>query len=160
MLELFALRYLANGRNATLAYQDTHPKVTKRSAGVCGSQWLKDARVQAIIHKEIEAQKLRLRMDADEALIGISNMGRGDIRRLYDGEGNLLPIKLWPEDVADCVKGLKPTAFGWQLVLYDKLKARELMAIAGGKLRQGVDHKHVFDHASYLGAEPPPGDEG
>lgn len=158
--ELFALRYLANGRNATHAYQDTHPRCTVKTAGVEGSKLLKNPRVEAIIHREIEAQRQRLRMDADEALIGISNHARGDIRRLYDENGNLLPVKLWPDDIADCVKALRQVpGGGWQLILYDKLRARELMAIAGGKLRQGVDHAHRFDHAKYLADEPPLGDE-
>lgn len=158
-LELFALRYLANGRNATLAYMDTHPRVKRTTAAAEGSKLLRNPKVEAIVHREVEAQRARLRMEADEALIGISNLGRSDIRRLYDEQGNILPIKLWPDDVADCVKAVQPTPTGWKLVLYDKLKARELMAIAGGKLRNQHDHKHTFDHAKYLGAEPPAGDD-
>jgi hypothetical protein len=158
-LELFALRYLANGRNATDAYQDSHPRCSRRTAGREGSRLLKNPKVEALIDAEIQARKQRLRMEADEALEGISNMGRADIRRLYDQNGNILPIKLWPDDIADCVKGLQPTPFGWKLVLYDKLKARELMAIAGGKLRQQVDHRHTFDHAAFLRDVPPAGDD-
>ena len=41
----------------------------------------------------------------------------------------------------------------------DKLKALQLMAIAGGKLQQKFDHAHKFDHLLCLGAEPPVGDD-
>jgi hypothetical protein len=158
-LELFALRYLANGRNATLAYAETHPRAKKTTCMTQGSMLLRHPKVEAILHRETEARRQRLRMEADEALVGISMHARGDIRRLYDEHGHILPIKLWPDDIADCVKGIKPTPNGWQLILYDKLRARELMAIAGGKLRQAVDHTHSFDHARYLADEPPEGDE-
>lgn len=157
--ELFALRFLANGRNATDAYMDTHPRAKRSTAGTEGAKFLKDPRVKVIVDREIQARKARLSMDADEALEGISNIARADIRRLYDENGNILPVKLWPEDLMKVVKTLKPTPFGWQLVLYDRLKSYELMAIAGGKLRQQVDHKHTFDHARYLMDVPPPGDE-
>lgn len=157
--ELFALRFLANGRNATDAYMDTHPRAKRSTAGTEGAKFLKDPRVKVIVDREIQARKARLSMDADEALEGISNIARADIRRLYDANGNILPVKLWPEDLMKVVKTLKPTPFGWQLVLYDRLKSYELMAIAGGKLRQQVDHKHTFDHARYLMDVPPPGDE-
>jgi hypothetical protein len=29
------------------------------------------------------------------------------------------------------------------------------MAIAGGELKQRADHKHTFDYAAFVGAEPP-----
>ncbi len=158
-LELFALKYLANDRNGTDAYMETHPKAKRTTARTEGARLLTDPRVQRILHREIQARKERLQMDADEALAGISNIARADIRRLYDEAGNILPVKLWPEDLMPVVKELAPTPFGWKLKLYDRLKAFELMAIAGGKLRQQVDHKHTFDHARYLMDVPPPGDE-
>ncbi|MEQ1934674.1 MAG: terminase small subunit, partial [Fimbriimonadaceae bacterium] len=158
--ELFALEYLANGYNATAAYKATHPRCrSAKAATVEGHRTLVNPRVQQFIQREIEARKQRLRMDADEALEGITRIARGDIRRLFDDQGNVLPINLWPENVADCVKGLQPTPFGWKLVLYDKLRAFELMAIAGGKLKQRHEHKREFDHAALLGAEPPVDDE-
>ena len=97
-------------------------------------------------------------MDADEALEAITRHARGDIRKLFKNN-RLLPISEWPEDVADCVKAIKPTPFGTAIVFYDKLKACELMAIAGGKLRQKFDHAHKFDHLLCLGADPPVSDD-
>lgn len=98
-------------------------------------------------------------MDADEALEGITRHARADIGDIFDDAGKLPPIKQWPKDVRDAVKAIKPTPFGVALVMYDKLKARERMAIAGGELKQRHEHTHTFDHAAYLGAEPPAGDE-
>ena len=156
--ELFALEYLVNGYNATAAYKATHPRCTQRTAEVNGSRLLRKAEVAAFIEREKNERKQRLRMEADEALEGITRIARADIRRLFDDHGNVLPITLWPEDIADCVKALKPTPFGVTIVMYDKLKALELMAIAGGELKPQHQYKHTFDHAAYLAAEPPAGD--
>lgn len=67
-------------------------------------------------------------MDGDEALEGITRHARADIGRLFK-DGKLLPIDQWPADVRDSVKSIKPTPFGVAIVMYDKLKARELMAL-------------------------------
>ena len=98
------------------------------------------------------------RFERRTALEGITRHARGDIRKLFKNN-RLLPISEWPDDVADCVKAIKPTPFGTAVVFYDKLKALELMAIAGGKLQQKFDHAHKFDHLLCLGAEPPVGDD-
>jgi terminase small subunit-like protein len=93
-----------------------------------------------------------------EALETITRHARGDIRKLFKNN-RLLPISEWPEDVADCVKAIRPTRFGTAIVFYDKLKACELMAIAGGKVQHKFDRAHKFDHLLCLGAEPPVGDD-
>ena len=77
-----------------------------------------------------------------------------------DDAGKLLSVDQWPDDIADCVKTMKrlPNG-GFSLQLYDKLKARELMAIAGGELKPRANHRHTFDYAAFVGAEPPDGDD-
>jgi phage terminase small subunit len=157
--QLFALEYLANGHNATAAYRAVHPKChSNNAAAVQGHRLLRKPKVAAFIQREQNARSARLRMDADEALEAITRHARGDIRKLFKNN-RLLPISEWPEDVADCVKAIKPTRFGTAIVFYDKLKACELMAIAGGKLQQKFDRAHKFDHLLCLGAEPPVGDD-
>jgi hypothetical protein len=74
-------------------------------------------------------------------------------------DGTLIPVDQWPEEIADAVKAIKHTPFGPTTVMYSKLRALELMAIAGGELKQKHERKHAFDLAAYLGAEPPAEDE-
>lgn len=156
--QLFALEYLSNGLNATAAYRSTHPRAKQRTAEVEGSKLLRKPEVDAFIAKETKERKARLQMDGDESLESITRIARGDIRRLFK-DNKLLPLADWPDDAADCVKSIKPTPFGTAIVLHDKLKARELMAVATGKLRTKVDAKVQFDPAEYLGSEPPAGDD-
>lgn len=155
--ELFALEYLANGYNATAAYKATHPGCAQRTAEVNGSRLLRNAEVSAKIEHEKSERQQRLRVDADEALLGISNIARADIRRLFRSDGSVLPMCLWPTDVADAVKDLRTTPFGVELKFHDRLKALELIAIATGALKQPRSGAPPFDHAALLGAEPPPG---
>lgn len=157
--ERFALEYLANGYNATRAYLSAHPKAKDRTGHVEGGRLLRKPSVAAFIEVEQQARKRRLQMDGDEALEAITRHARADIRRLYGKDSRLLPIAEWPDDAADAVKSVKPGTRGTAITLFDKLKARELMAIAGGKLHVKHDHVHSFDHAKYLGAEPPKGDD-
>lgn len=155
---LVALEYLANGHNAAAAYRSVHPTCSQHTADVNGSRLLRKAEVCAFVEREQKARKKRLRMDADEALEGITGHARADIRKLFK-DGKPIPVDQWPEEIADAVKAIKHTPFGPAIVMYDKLRAGELMAIAGGELKQRHEHKHAFDHASYLAGEPPAGDD-
>ncbi len=156
--ELFCLEFLRNGENAKRAYMATHPKAKERTAEVEGSKFLRKPEIKDFIDKERAERKKRLRMDGDEALDAITRIARGNPRALFKNN-RLLPIDEWPEDALDCVKAIKPTPFGTALTFYDKLRARELLAVADGKLRQKVDHLHAFDHIAFLGAEPPEGED-
>lgn len=156
--QLFALEYLKNGLNATGAYKAVHPRCSQRTAEANGYKLLRKTEVAAFIRDETEKRKARLQMEGDEALEGLTRIGRADIRRLYRNN-RLLPISEWPDLEGDCVKSLKPTPFGTQVVMHDKMRARELMAINAGKLKLNHTMTHKFDHAAYLGAEPPKGDD-
>lgn len=155
---LFALEYLTNGHNATAAYQATHPQAKRSTCGVEGHKRLKKPLIAAFIKQQMAEREQRLIMEADEALAGITLHARSDIRKLFKG-GKLLPIAEWPNDIAHCVKAIKPGQHGTTLVLYDKLDALKTMAINGGKLRAEIKHEHTFPHLELLGDEPPEGDD-
>lgn len=152
---IFALEYLTNGQNATEAYHKAHPQAKRSTCGVEGHKRLKKPRIAAFIKQQLAEREQRLIMEADEALAGITLHARADIRRLFK-EGRLLPIADWPNDIAHCVKSIKPGQHGTTLVLYDKLDALKTMAINGGKLRARIEHEHTFPHLELLGDEPPP----
>ena len=154
--ELFALEYLRNGHNATAAYKAAHPKCKNdNTAAVQAHRLLRKPKIAAFIQQEQKARKKRLRMEADEALEGITRHARADIGDAFGKDGRLMAIKDMPADVRDAIKSIKQTPSGPVIVMYDKLKARELMAIAGGELKQKHQHELAFDHAKYLADEPP-----
>jgi phage terminase small subunit len=151
----FALEYLID-RNGTRAYKSSHPRcASHNTAAVQASRLLRKPKVKAFIEQELGTRAARLQMSGDEALAYISIIARADIGDAYDEDGHVQPVHLWPESLRLAVKTLKPGPLGVTIVLHDKLKAAELMARAAGKLKDAVDLKHTFDHASYLSDEPP-----
>ena len=108
--ELFALEYLRNGHNATAAYKLVYSRCkNSNTAAVQAHRLLRKPKIAVFIQQEHDARTKRLRMDADEALEGITRHARGDIRKLFKNN-RLLPISEWPEDVADCVKAIEADA--------------------------------------------------
>jgi phage terminase small subunit len=65
-------------------------RCAQRTAEVNGSRLLRKAEISAFIESEKRARRQRLRMDADEALEGITRHARADIRKLFKN-GRLLP---------------------------------------------------------------------
>lgn len=150
----FILEYLSNGENATAAYLVVKPHVTRKTAAVEGWKLLRKPAIAAALERELRARWKRIKMDGDEALALISRDARADIAEAYDAAGNLLPVRMWPKRLRLSVRSIRPGKDGDQVTLNDSLKARELMAIAAGKLRTNVN-VNVFDLAKYLGDEPP-----
>lgn len=105
-------------------------------------------RVAAAVAKRLGTRLRTLQMDGDEALEGISRIGRADIRKVLDAEGNIRPIDSLDDETADAIQSIKvverrvpaPGGKGTEVEytkefrFYDKLRARELMAKAAGKL--------------------------
>ena len=159
ILETFALEYLANNMNSAAAYRAVHPRAGERTAATQGSEYLKRPEVKAILDRERKARRQRLQMDADEALERLARIGRADIRRFFRS-GCVIPLDQLPEEVTEAVKTFKVSADGAITIqLNDKLRALELLAINGGKLRTRFDQRITFDHAAYLGATPPIGED-
>jgi phage terminase small subunit len=152
----FVAEYLIDN-NGTRAWRATHPECKgDRAAAACASRALTDANVRGAVSAGRKAQHKRLQMEADEALMLISQDARADPTQLFDDDGQLLPIQQWPESVRRSLKSIKFKEHGIEVTMNDSLKARELMAQAGGKLKQ--QHVVEFDLGLYLGATPPEGD--
>lgn len=153
---LFALEYLID-RNGTRAYKASHPRCkSDNTAAVEAWRLLRKPKIMAFLERETRARVERLRMDGDEALTLISNDARADIGDLFDEKGELLPIHKWPESIRRSVKSIRHKPWGAiDVTLNDSLKARELMAIAGGKLKQRHDQNLTFDPVALLAAKTP-----
>lgn len=147
----FVLLYEAHGRNATEAYLALHPGVKRTTAAVEGCKILRNPKVRAELEAESKERFARLEMKADEALFRISETARIDPTDAYDEDGKLLPFRAWPEALRRAVKAIRADG---SFTLHDSMRAQELMAQAGGKLKAG-SLVLTFDHAKYLGAAPP-----
>lgn len=92
------------------------------------------------------------RIDGEQALDLIALSAKADISGAYDDEGKLRPVHEWPLELRMCVQEVKADG---SAKLLNPLKARELVAVAGGKIRQTLDVVH-FDHKAYLASKTGP----
>ena len=124
------------------------------TAAVEACRLLRDPNIRAAVDAKLAERHKRLEMKGDEAIALLSLTARADLREAYDETGKLLPFHQWPETLALAARAIKANG---DIILQDPLKARELMAVATGRLRSTVDHFHNFDHARYLaGLDDPP----
>jgi len=140
---------------AAKAYELAGYKVTGASHRANASRMLTRERVAAAIAALLTARVRALRiMDGDEALEGISNMGRIDIRKVFPPDSHIAKL---PADVADAIKAVTPNKYGYRIEMYDKLHARELMAKVDGRLKDTVKVEHTLEDILAMSNRPDPG---
>lgn len=118
---------------------------SKTSAKVIASRLLKDPRIKAaIVHRQgvLVNQALTATdvvnsrvMTGEEALERLTVFARADIGCVLDPED---PIAKLPADVRATVKSITPNRYGRRIELHDSMRATELLAKAGGKLKDIV----------------------
>jgi hypothetical protein len=102
------------------------------------------------LHREIVTQ-LRLRTSADAVRVRSRDRGTHAPTPLFDEQGNILLPHLWPDELANSVEAVDVKA--GKVKLASKSTARRIILEQTGKLKApSILH---FDHAAYLGAEPP-----
>jgi phage terminase small subunit len=147
--ELFVAEYLSNGGNGTKAYLAASGEdVQASTAAVEACRLLRNPKIRQLFDTQRAERLKRLEMVGDEAIALLSISARADIGDIYDEHGKFLPVHLWPDSIRLAVKAVRPKT--GEVVLHDGLKARELMAIAAGRLKTTLNVTHTFDHAKYL----------
>ncbi len=120
---------------------------SKDTANVIACENLSKPYLQAAIQKEMDKRAKRTEITQDRVLQELATIGFLDIRRAFDDEGNIIPIKDMPEDVARAIGGLDYMAFGddekgvtSKIKLIDKKGSLELM---GRHLKMFTDKVEV-----------------
>lgn len=147
--KVFALLWLANGGNATAAYNEAFGpgKRKPETTYVNASKLLSSAKVQAFLRGRETKVLQTIEATADEAMAAITRTLRLDPRMLLDDKGKPLAMKDWPDDVALVVKKVKADG---TVEFYDKMRAAELIAESHGKIKKKLDITLAFDHVKYL----------
>lgn len=153
--KIFALTYLANGGNATAAYNEAYPSTTRKPnvTHVNASKLLSSAKVKAFMLERGQKTLRTLEATAEEAMEAITRTIRLDPRAMLNAKGEPLPMKDWPDDVALVVKGIRKDG---SVQFYDKLRAAELIAESHGKIKKKLDIAVTFDHVAYLASKSRP----
>lgn len=82
---------------------------SERSARSIGQENLTKPDIQAAIQEKLAARSKRTEISQDRVLLEIARLAFNDPRRAYDENGNLLPVKDWPDEVAAAIKSVKVT---------------------------------------------------
>jgi len=103
--KLFADRYLID-QNATLAYKEVYSPKNDNVAAVEGSKLLRNPKVAEYITERQETLSNKLQITQEMVLEGYRKLAFYDIRKFYDENNALLPIKDLDEETAFALSGL------------------------------------------------------
>lgn len=92
--------------NGTEAYLRAGYKVTRKSAGVLASGLLANAQIRDKIDQRLQKIRDSREKESEAFLKHTMAVATSDIRQAFDQEGNLLPVHLWPDELALAVSGL------------------------------------------------------
>jgi hypothetical protein len=136
--------------NATRAYHLAGYKPGRANA----ARLLRKRRIQLEIADRFNERVVELTiMSGDEALTRISNVARSDIGKVLSPEH---PIAKLPPEVRAQIKSVTPIkGGGFKVEMYDALRAAEMMAKAGGKLKETVKLESSLED---IVAAVPPGE--
>lgn len=166
--KVFVEEYLKcwNGTKAARRAGYAHPSVQ-------ASRLLRNVKVQEVISKRLTEKS----MSADEVLIRLADMARGDIRNVVDlrDDGSWSIDWAAAEGKTHVIKSVRDTKHGLSVEMYDALSALEKIGRAHGLFRSvhehtgegggPIEHQHrlsdderLFRVRSLLGADEEDGD--
>lgn len=148
--EIFILEYVKDQNAARAARAAGY---SEHSAKEIGYEVLTRPHVKQRVLNEIAALKERVKLEADEILLGIKHLAVSDPRRLCNLEtGCVLPMKEWPDDIAQCVASFEViekfhpftgelTGYVKKFKLWDKPKSQENLGRNQGLFKDVQEHK-------------------
>ena len=80
---------------------------SKKSSDAQASRMLKNVKVKAFLDKEIQKRSIRTGITADKVLQELAKIAFHDIRRMYNEDGTLIPIKDLDDDTASTISSFK-----------------------------------------------------
>jgi phage terminase small subunit len=82
---------------------------SQKTANEQAARLLADVSIQAAIAERINDRSKRTEITQDRVLLEIARLAFNDPRKAFDEDGNLLPVKQWPDDVAAAISSIKVT---------------------------------------------------
>lgn len=103
--ELLFVNEWLKDENVSRAYLAAGFDCTERSASISGSQKLSDPRIRAYLSSVRESDDIRYELDRDAIIRETNRIALFDVRKLFDADGKLLPIKDLDDDTAAAISG-------------------------------------------------------
>ncbi len=80
---------------------------SEKAAHVQAGTLMKKPHVQAEIQRLMAERSKRTEITQDSVIREIAKLAFGDIRKLFDDQGALLPVQDWPDDIAPTVSSVE-----------------------------------------------------
>lgn len=93
--------------NATRAYLAANPGVKRTTAGAEGHKLLKNPEIAAAIAAQREYTASRIELSAERTMLEIARVAYFDPRKLFDAQGNPLPVTELDDHTAAAIAGLE-----------------------------------------------------
>jgi phage terminase small subunit len=103
--QLFVAEYLVDF-NATAAYQRAGYKAHARSAAVNAARLLTNADIAAEIEQKQQKLLQKVELTAEKVLQEVARIAFFDIRKMFDADGNPIPVHLLDSDTAAVIAGI------------------------------------------------------
>ena len=103
--QLFVAEYLVDF-NATAAYQRAGYKAHARSAAVNAARLLTNADIAAEIEQKQQKLLQKVELTAEKVLQEVARIAFFDIRKMFDADGNPIPVHLLDADTAAVIAGI------------------------------------------------------
>jgi phage terminase small subunit len=144
---IFITEYSLHGNGTRAA---TVAGVPEASAHVTASRWLKEPKVVAAIDEQRARLTAKLELTSERVLLELMRMAYYDPAKLYDENGQRIPVHLLDEDtrravasVEDETREAKDASIRTQYVkMADKKGAAELLGRYLKMFTDNVDHHH------------------
>lgn len=152
--EQFILEYLANGFNATRAAIAAGYK--KANADTQGSRLLANPKIAAVIAERTRQMCEKREITAERVLDEIAKMAYLDPRKLFTGDGDLIPVHLLGDDTAASIAGVEVSEIKDDGFVIGKLKKikiadkRGSLELLGRYLKLFTDK---VEHSGSLGVQ-------
>lgn len=136
----FVRAYLANGGNATDAYQTVHPKVTRGTAAVMGWRALRNPKIATLIRAAWHKVLAQRKIDVETVIGMVACEAEADVTQLYDAHGKMLPPHQWPRWMTHCIEAIDLREDGTgRIKLASQSQARKFLLELFGRTRTVAD---------------------
>lgn len=100
----FCQEYVKDLNGAQAAIRAGYSKRTAKEQAV---RLLTNINLQKYIYHLMKKREKRVEITQDRVLLEIARLAFSDPRKAFDGNGNLLPVQEWPDEVAASISSIK-----------------------------------------------------
>lgn len=80
---------------------------SERGASVTGVQLLGNPKIKALIDESLQKRAERVEVRADDVLRELVRVANADLRKAFNDDGTLKPVREWPDDVAAFISSVE-----------------------------------------------------